>query len=114
MVAMLPRAKVFMCDGMRWLAWPSVAPRDVLLRPGCEAPPLPLGLPRIFFRSAGGDFRSRLYAQASWEALARLSEDELCAELRMAGVSDGEADVQLTNTPEPSSTMTRSSRRMIR
>jgi hypothetical protein len=114
MVAMLPRAKDFTCDGMRWVAWPSVAPRDVLVRPGCEEPPLPLGPPRIFFRSAAGDFRSRLYAQASWEAVARLTDDELCAELRLAGASDDDADVQLTNTPDPSSTMTRSSRRMTR
>lgn len=111
---MLPHAKVFTCDGMRWLAWPSVAPREVLLRPGCEEPPLPLGPPRIFFRSAAGDFRSRLYAQASWDALARLTDDELCAELRMASGSDGDAAVQLTNTPDPSSTITRSSRRTIR
>lgn len=111
---MLPHAKSFTCDGVRWLAWPSVPPLDVFSRPGCEEPPLPLGPPRIFFRSASGDFRSRAYAQASWEAVARLTDDELCAQLRLACASDGDAEVHVTNTPDPSSTMTRSSRRMIR
>jgi hypothetical protein len=108
---MIPRAKAFVCDGMRWLAWPSVEPPDAI-RPGCEEP-MPAGPPRLFFRSAAGDFRALGYAQASWEALAKLTDDELCAGLRLAG-SDDMGDVQLTNTPEPSSTMTRSSRRTNR
>ena len=108
---LLPKAKDFVCDGVRWLAWPSVAPDSP--REGCEEP-LSLGPPRIFFRSASGDFRSRAYAKASWEALARLTDEELCEELRLAGTSGDEGEVQITNMPEPSSTMTRSSRRMMR
>jgi len=108
---LLPKAKAFVCDGVRWLAWPSIAPDSP--REGCEEP-LSLGPPRIFFRSASGDFRSHAYAKASWEALARLTDEELCAVLRQAGVSAGAGDVQVTNTPDPSSTMTRSSRRMMR
>lgn len=109
---LLPRAKTFVCDGVRWLAWPSLAPDTP--REGCEEP-LSLGPPRIFFRSTSGDFRSRAYAKASWEALARLTEDELCDELRLAAGESGDAgDIQVTNTPDPSSTITRSSRRMTR
>jgi hypothetical protein len=109
---MLPRAKTFLCDGQRWLAWPSVAPPDGSRR-GCEEPQVPVGPPRLFFRSASGDFRALAYAQASWESLARLTDDELCAELRLAVASLDAGAVQLTNTPDPSSTITRSSRRMI-
>ncbi len=108
---LLPRAKSFHCDGVRWLAWPSVAPDSP--REGCEEP-LSLGPPRIFFRSDAGDFRCCAYAKASWEALARLSDAELCEELRLAGASDTAGDVHVTNIPDPSSTMTRSSRRMMR
>jgi hypothetical protein len=109
---MLPHAKTFTCDGARWVVWPSVAPL-IITREGCEEPP-PAGPPRLFFRSNTGDFRSLPYANASWEVLARLTDDELCAELRLAGGSVGSGDDQVTNTPEPSSTITRSSRRMTR
>ena len=108
---MLPRAKPFVCDGVRWLAWPSVAPDTP--REGCEEP-LSLGPPRIFFRSTTGDFRSHAYAKASWEALARLTDEELCDELRLADASAGVGEDHVTNMPDPSSTSTRSSRRMIR
>lgn len=108
---LLPKAKSFVCDGVRWLAWPSVAPGSP--REGCEEP-LSLGPPRIFFRSDAGDFRCCAYAKASWDALARLTDDELCDELRLAGMSGAAGDVHVTNTPDPSSTITRSSRRMIR
>lgn len=108
---LLPKAKSFLCDGVRWLAWPSVAPDSP--REGCEEP-LSLGPPRIFFRSDTGDFRCCAYAKASWDALARLTDAELCDELRLAGTSGADGDVQVTNMPEPSSTITRSSRRIIR
>ena len=108
---LLPHAKAFVCDGVRWLAWPSVTPDAP--REGCEEP-LSLGPPRIFFRSAQGDFRCCGYANASWEALARLTEAELCEELRLAGTSGDAGETHVTNTPDPSSTITRSSRRMMR
>lgn len=80
---MLPRARTFVCDGVRWLAWPSVAP-PAGSRRGCEEPLVALGPPRIFFRSECGDFYSWCYEAASWGTVAQLSEDELCAELRLA------------------------------
>jgi hypothetical protein len=70
------RSRSFVADGVRWHVWPSVLVTDVGCRP---VKVRDIGPPRLFFHSQIGGFCVLPYEEASWETLARLSEDTLRA-----------------------------------
>jgi hypothetical protein len=76
-----PRLRAFVCEGIEWLAWPSVVVRDEI----CETDgreQIITGPPRLFFRSRSGEFYSVVYPGASWDVVASLSESELQSQLQ--------------------------------
>jgi hypothetical protein len=71
---MLFRSRSFVHDGVTWRVWPSVLGAGIGCRP---VKVQDIGPPRLFFVSQTGGFSVVPYAEASWEELARMSEETL-------------------------------------
>jgi hypothetical protein len=71
---MLFRSRRFVFEGVIWHVWPSELGVGLGCRPSKVTD---IGPPRLFFHSEAGGFCVLPYAEASWEALQRLSEDAL-------------------------------------